>query len=208
MQRFLVGSKDTSHFKNIPVLGYSNKCLISAMTSRGGTVGGTGPRARCSPSCCIQSSAHRERRRGGWTRPRLFQLQSAPRLTDRELRAALCAARTNRRHWRGGQWQYRGVSDHEIWPDLRSCPRPQKRSLTPHCLYLSRSRRSPRCDRRNPQKARAISAVSSSAVALDCAVRGRALKALRVASPARARRLAALTARSANLWRATIDGLA
>jgi len=82
----------------------------------------------------------------------LFQLQSAPRLTDRELRAALCAARTNRRHWRGGQWQYRGVSDHEIWPDLRSCPRPQKRSLTPRCLCLSRSRRSPRCDRRSPQR--------------------------------------------------------
>ena len=36
-------------------------------------------------------------------------------------------------------------------------------------------------------KARAICTVSSSAVALDCAVRGRALKALRVASPARAR---------------------
>ena len=36
-------------------------------------------------------------------------------------------------------------------------------------------------------KARAICTVSSSAVALDCAVRGRALKALRVASPAHAR---------------------
>jgi len=36
MQRFLVGSQDTSHLKIIPVLGYSNKCVISAMTSRGG----------------------------------------------------------------------------------------------------------------------------------------------------------------------------
>ncbi len=38
MQRFLVGSQDTSHLKIIPVLGYSNKCVISAVTSRGGTV--------------------------------------------------------------------------------------------------------------------------------------------------------------------------
>ncbi len=36
-------------------------------------------------------------------------------------------------------------------------------------------------------KARAICPVSASAVALDCAVRGRALKALRVAPPAHAR---------------------
>ena len=64
-----------------------------------------------------------------------------------------------RRHRRDGQWQYRGVSDHEIWPDLRSRPRPQKRSLTPRCLCLSRSRRSPRCDRRSPQR-RAQSAPS------------------------------------------------
>ena len=40
MQRFLVGSPDTSHFKIIPVLGYSNRCLISAMTSKGGNRGG------------------------------------------------------------------------------------------------------------------------------------------------------------------------
>jgi hypothetical protein len=43
------------------------------------------------------------------------------------------------------------VSDHEIWPRLRSRPRPQKRSLTPRCPCLSRSRRTPRCDRRSPQ---------------------------------------------------------
>src|SRR6185436_18036983 len=28
VQRFLVGTQDTSHFKIIPVLGYSSKCLI------------------------------------------------------------------------------------------------------------------------------------------------------------------------------------
>jgi hypothetical protein len=44
------------------------------------------------------------------------------------------------------------VSDHEIWPDLRSRPRPQKRSLTPRCFCLSRSRRSPQCDRSSPQR--------------------------------------------------------
>ena len=57
-----------------------------------------------------------------------------------------------RRHRRGGQWRYRGVSDHENWPDLRSCPRPQKRSLTPRCPCLSRSRRSPGSDRRSPRR--------------------------------------------------------
>ena len=51
------------------------------------------------------------------------------------------------------------MSDHEIWPRLRSRPRPQKRSLTPRCLCLSRSRRSPRCDRQSPQR-RAQSAPS------------------------------------------------
>ena len=51
------------------------------------------------------------------------------------------------------------MSDHEIWPDLRSRPRPQKRSLTPRCPCLSRSRRSPRRDRRSPTKARAICTV-------------------------------------------------
>ena len=34
--RFLVGSQDTSHLKIIPVLGYSNRYVISAVTSRGG----------------------------------------------------------------------------------------------------------------------------------------------------------------------------
>jgi hypothetical protein len=95
MQRFLVGSQDTSHLKIIPVLGYSNKCVISAMTSRGGNRGGTGPRAACSPSAAsspvpIASNAKLAGRACG-----LFQLQSAPRLTGRGLRAALCAARTD-----------------------------------------------------------------------------------------------------------------
>src|SRR5258705_6799703 len=40
MQRFLVGSQDTSHLKIIPVLGYSNKCVIWALTSRGGNRSG------------------------------------------------------------------------------------------------------------------------------------------------------------------------
>ena len=58
-------------------------------------MGGTGPRARCSPSAAsspvlIASDAEAAGRAGG-----LFQLQSAPRLTDRGLRAALFAARTN-----------------------------------------------------------------------------------------------------------------
>jgi hypothetical protein len=37
MQRFLVGRRDTSHLKIIPVQGYSSKYVISAVKSRGGT---------------------------------------------------------------------------------------------------------------------------------------------------------------------------
>ena len=95
MQRFLVGSQDTSHLKIIPVLGYSNKCVALGDDIQRGNRGGTGPRARCSPSAAsspvlIASDAEAAERAGG-----LFQLQSAPRLTDRALRAALFAARTN-----------------------------------------------------------------------------------------------------------------
>ena len=60
MQRFLVGSQDTSHLKIIPVLGYSNKCVISATTSRGGNRGRNRASRGVFPLCCIQSSANRE----------------------------------------------------------------------------------------------------------------------------------------------------
>jgi hypothetical protein len=58
-------------------------------------VGGTGRRARCSPSAAsspvlIASDAEAAGRAGG-----LFQLQSASQLTGRAVRAALFAARTN-----------------------------------------------------------------------------------------------------------------
>ena len=68
MQRFLVGSQDTSHLKIIPVLGYSNKCVISAVTSRGGNRGGNRASRGVFPLCCIQSSANREQCEAGWTR--------------------------------------------------------------------------------------------------------------------------------------------
>jgi hypothetical protein len=84
MQRFLVGSRDTSHFNIIPVLGYTKQVVISAMTYRGGTVGARGVCAKCSP-WAAPVECHRERREGGWTRLPLFQLQSAPRLADRAL---------------------------------------------------------------------------------------------------------------------------
>jgi hypothetical protein len=94
MQRFLVGSRDTSHFKIIPVLGYTNKYVISAMTSRGGTGGnrasrGVFPTAAPSP-VPIASNAKPAGRASS-----LFQLQSAPRLAGRALWAALFAARTD-----------------------------------------------------------------------------------------------------------------
>ncbi len=59
-------------------------------------------------------------------------------LNNRVGRRSLPPASIRRRR-RGGQWQYRGVSDHEIWPRWRSRPRPRRWSLTPRCLCLSRS---------------------------------------------------------------------
>ena len=122
-------------------------------------MGGTGLRARCSPCAAaspvlIASDAEAAGRARGCSNCN----QRRDLLTEGSGRRSLPPAPI-RRHRRDGQWQYRGVSDHEIWPDLRSCPRPQKRSLTPRCLCLSRSRRSPRCDRRSPQR-RAQSAPS------------------------------------------------
>lgn len=95
MQRFLVGSRDTSHFTIIPVLGYSNKYGISAMTSRGGNRGGNRASRGVFPPVApspvpIASDAKQAGRASS-----LFQLQSAPLLTGRGLRAALFAARTN-----------------------------------------------------------------------------------------------------------------
>jgi hypothetical protein len=134
--------------------------VISAVTSRGGN--GRGNRAPREVFPLLPP-----------------QVPCSPRATQRRLDApAVCsncnqrrdllAERSGRRslppgpvrpRLPDGQSQNRGVSDHEIWPDLRSCPRPRKRSLTPRCLCLSRSRRSPRCDRRRPQR-RAQSAPS------------------------------------------------
>ena len=44
-----------------------------------------------------------------------------------------------RRRRRGGQWQYRGVSDHHSGPGGLQSPRPRRWSLTPRCLCFSRS---------------------------------------------------------------------
>ena len=186
MQRFLVGSRDTSHFKIIPVLGYSNKCVISAVTSRGGTVGGTGPRAGCSPHTApspgpIASNAKPTGRAGG-----LFQLQSAPRLASRALRAALfcrphdvtaSARRSMAVPWRE---RPRDLAALAITPAATDEVAHATLSLSqPEQAISSRQPHSPR--------SRAIGAESSSAVGFDCTVRDRALKALRVASPAHAR---------------------
>ena len=95
MQRFLVGSQDTSHLKIIPVQGYSSKYLISAVTPWRGNGGGNRAPREVFPlsapnAVLIASDAMAAGRADG-----LFQLPSAPRLTDRGLRAAPFAARTN-----------------------------------------------------------------------------------------------------------------
>jgi hypothetical protein len=58
-------------------------------------VGGTGPRARCSPSPASSSVFIASNTEAVGRAHGLFQLQSAPRPTDRGVRAALFAARAN-----------------------------------------------------------------------------------------------------------------
>ena len=87
--------------------------MISAMSSEGGTVGGTGPRAGCSP-LLPQSSANREQYEAGWTRQQFVPTAISAASYWRALRAALFAARADVTRRRDGQWQYRGVSDPEI----------------------------------------------------------------------------------------------
>ncbi len=60
-------------------------------------------------------------------------------LLNTRIGAALCAARQGRCSWRGGQSQYRGVSDHHFGPLGLPSLRPARWSLTPRCLWLSRS---------------------------------------------------------------------
>jgi len=80
----------------------------------GGTVGGTGPRARCSPLPCSQPSAHRERRRGGGRARGCSNCnQRRDLLTKGSGRRPLPPAPIRRRR-RGGQRRYRGVSDHDF----------------------------------------------------------------------------------------------
>jgi hypothetical protein len=58
-------------------------------------VGGTGPRAGCSPSAASSPLPIASIAKPAGRACSLFQLQSAPRLTGRALRAALFAAHTN-----------------------------------------------------------------------------------------------------------------
>jgi hypothetical protein len=116
----------------------------------------------------------------------LFQLQSAPRLTDQGLRTALCAARTDvtpsARRSMAVPWRERPR-------DLTgSAISPAATAEVAHAT-LSLSQPSSAISTTRPSSLRMSteSASCSSAVGFDCAVRVRALKALRVASPATAR---------------------
>jgi hypothetical protein len=187
MQRFLVGSQDTSHLKIIPVLGYSNKCVISAMTSRGGNRGGNRATRGVFPSAAsspvpIASNAKPVGRTCG-----LFQLQSAPRLTGRALRAALFAARSDvtpsARRSIAVPWRERprDLTGSAITPAATAEVAHATLSLSQPELPISTVRSARSAD------ALRVRVVFSSAVGGDCAVRDRALKARRVASPAHAR---------------------
>jgi hypothetical protein len=169
-------------------------------------VGGTGPRAGCSPLLHpVQCSSRAMQRRLDAPAVRSNCNQRRALLTERSGRRSSPPAPIRPR-LRDGQSQNRGVSDHEIWPDLRSHPRPQKRSLTPRCLVSAGV----------DDLLYATGAVRTGARNLHrlfigrrtrlCGSRSRVQGAPRCFARACAR-LAALTARSANLWRATIDGL-
>lgn len=112
---------------------------MSEGNRRGNTVGEQGHRARCSPS-----------RSPGFARIRVDakapHCATAP--ANFNQRCELLNTCRGRRsvppdkgdwRWRDGQSQYRGVSDHAIWPLGMPGPRPRRWSLTPRCLCLSRS---------------------------------------------------------------------
>lgn len=136
------------------------------------------------------------------------QLQSALWVAEPGHRAAVCAARQVRRSWRNGQSQYRGVSDHAIWPLRLPSPRPRTWSLTPRCLCLSRSRSSSDACVRAMSKARG-SASSTPAVARRLCgsqlARSRRSAPQRFAPPA-LRAADGLDRASRDPFSATIDG--
>ena len=155
---------------------------LSMEDRRGNRRGNRGPREVFPPSF-IEFRARHDRCETCWSSSCLVPTSISSATCERACWAAPFAARDNSSRRRGGQSQYRGVSDHEICPRWRSRPRPQQRSLTPRCSCLSRSRRFT-LHPAPPAKARKIWLVFPSAVGLNCAVHVLALKALRVAPPA------------------------
>ena len=160
---------------------------ISTVTAEGeqegeqGFARGVPPLLHSSP-VLIASDAEVAERAGG-----LFQQQSAPRLSDRGLQAAIFAARTNSippaRRSMTVPWRERprDLTAFAITPAATAEVAHATLSLCQPEQAISSMRPA------QSAKTRAICTVSSSAVALDCAVRGRTLKALRVAPPAHAR---------------------
>ena len=169
-------------------------------------MGGTGPRAGCSPSAessaaLIASDAEAAGRAGG-----LFQLQSAPRLTDRALRSALFADRTNstapaRRSiaepWREATTRSDRVCDH-----ARGHSRGRSRHAVPVSVGAGELLDATGAVRKG---ARNLHRVFIGRRTRLCGSRSRAQGAPRCFARACAR-LAALTARAATRVLATIDG--
>ena len=137
------------------------------------------------------------------------QLQSALRVAEHAHRAAFCAARQVRRRRRGGQSQYRGVSDHRFWTAW-----PAKPAASEVVAHATLSLPQPEtvvvgCVRPGGVERVQIRVVNSGRRAAIVRLATRALKALRASSvPLRPRcaRLTALTARAATRSWATIDG--
>ena len=171
--------------------------------------GGTGPRARCSPSRSTWPNTNRGRWQCGSLCAAPRQLQSALWVAEHAHRAAVCAARQVRRSRRGGQSQYRGVSDHAIWP--LGLPSPRPREVVAHATLSLPQPERVVVGRVRPGGIEGvrIRVVNSGRRAAIVRLATRALKALRASSvPLRPRcaRLTALTARVATRSRATIDG--
>ena len=171
-------------------------------------MGGTGPRAGCSPSAASSPAPIASHAKPAGRTCGLFQVQSAPRLTGRWLRAALCAARTDvtpsAKRSMAVPWREATTRSGRICGHARGHSRGGSRHVVPVSVGAGDLLDATGAVRKGARNQHRLFIGRRTQL---CGSRSRAQGAPRCFARAGAR-LAALTARSANLWRATIDGLA
>ena len=176
---------NADHIGRRAMLSHRLDASISTVPRRGGTVGGTGPRARCSPSPAFNSARVTSRCERLLVVPmRRSNFQSAVRLDEGGVGAAVFAARCNPT---SSAWRSIAVPWRERPRDLAALAiTPAATAEVAHAT-LSLPQPEPAichiASEQSAQRAENLRRVSS-AVGLNCAVRVRALKALRVAPPA------------------------